>query len=505
MTEQTLSPVDQRLAASREKWRQHLTPAGRQATLVQSYDAAAVGGRMSGWRRPFTSANSEMEPALPMLRGGARELVRNNPHASRAVRVLESHIAGTGVRPRPDMSASGLGEAAIASQTAAARDQWTRFVENCDPEGLMDFYGQQRLMTRATVEGGEALRLWTPISDRGRIFWRCKVLEGDVLDHQRNQELRDGGRIVLGVEFDVIGRRVAYWLHDGHPGDRFSIATRLTSRRVPAELVDHCFEVLRPGQVRGVTWLTPVAITLRDVSDLCEAMLVKKKTEACIALVMTNAEGTPQGGLGSAALQGATDEAGTVMRDASGAAVERMRPGMIINAPPGWDVTPYSPTSAPDLVEHVKERLHAIAAGVGVTYSQMTGDMSGASYSSMREGRVEFNRLVDGWQDTLMIHQTARPAWRRVMDAAVMNGEIPARPRAKFIRPARPWVDPLKDQNAAINAAQAGIGSLTDIIERNGDDPDDVLAENLAWATKVRDSGLSFTINHMPEVPGDAA
>lgn len=499
MIDQILRAVAPGVAASRAESRVRLASAERSAAILQAYDAAAGGGRMAGWRRPATSANAEAQPALQLLRGGARELARNNAHASRAIRVLASHIAGTGVRPRPDLSGAGLSEDEVAPQTTAIRDQWARFVENCDPSGRTDFYGQQRLLTRAVVEGGEALRLWFPVQDKGRMFWRCSVVEGDLLDHQRNEELKGGGRIVQGVEVDAIGRRVAYWLHEGHPGDRFSVASRITSRRVPAEYVDHAFEMLRPGQARGVSWFAPVALTLRDIGDLAEAEVVRKKLEACIAMSIQNPEGEEMGGVGTAGLAGATDASGAPLRDASGAAIERMRPGMILRAPAGWGVNFHAPTASPDLVDHMKERLAAVAAGVGVTYAQMTGDLSGANYSSMREGRIEFNRLIDSWQDDLMIHQTARPAWRRVMDAAVMNGEIAKRHPAKFIRPARPWVDPAKDMKAALDGAAAGIGSLTDIMERNGEDPDEVLAENVAWATKVHDSGLSFTINHKPQ------
>lgn len=504
MIDGILAALAPRLAADRAESRLRLSQAQAQTRIVQSYDAASVGGRMSGWRRPATSQNSEAQAALQILRGGARELARNNPHANRALRVLASHIAGTGLRPRPDLGADAPDTDATTREKRAARDQWQRFTENCDPDGRTDWYGQQRLLIRAVAEGGEALRIWTPTTDQGRLFWRCSVVEGDHLDHLRNEEYRDGRRIVQGVEFDALGQRIAYWLHETHPGERFRVMSRLTSRRVPAEYVDHAFEMLRPGQVRGISWFAPVALTIRDLGDLAEATVVKKKIEACLAMVLTNAEGAPMGGLGSAGLDGAKDDAGAVVTDSSGAAVERLRPGMIVSAPPGWDAKFNQPTSSGDLVPHMAERLHAVAAGIGVTYAQLTGDMSGASYSSMREGRLEFNRLIDSWQDDLMIHQTGRPAWRRVMDAAVANGDIERRPRAKFTRPERPWVDPSKDMAAALDGARAGVGSMQDIMERRGLDPDDVLSENAEWQRKAREAKLQFSVDFTLKEGGDA-
>jgi capsid protein len=44
-------------------------------------------------------------------------------------------------------------------------------------------------------------------------------LEADHLDSTRTEELKDGGFILQGVEFDALGRRRAYWLYPTHPGD----------------------------------------------------------------------------------------------------------------------------------------------------------------------------------------------------------------------------------------------------------------------------------------------
>lgn len=458
--------------------------------LTQGFDAANQGGRMTGWRRPHTSANSETQPALPFLRAAGRDLVRNSPHANRAVRVLASHIVGTGVRPRAAVET--MEEAAGTVVARVTQDQWSRFVENCDPSGQIDFFGQQRLMMRATVESGEALRVWFPVNDGGRLFWRCTVLEPDQLDHQKNEVLKSGGRIVQGVEFDRRGYRVAYHIFDHHPGDMFGWrGVQINSRRVSAEYVDHMFEVLRPGQVRGVSWFAPVATTLRDVDDLAEAEVVRKKLEACIGMVVHSSADITE----SPVFNGAKDDSGAVLKDAGNNILERMQPGMIVNAPPGWEVSFNAPPASVGLVDHMKERLHAIAAGVGVTYMQMTGDTSTANYSSMREGRIEFHRLVDTWQADLMVQQTGRPAWRRVMQAAQINGELTSGvlPRSRWIAPKRPWVDPSKDVKAAIAAIAAGLEDPATVIEGTGKTTEEVLDGLYRFAKDVRDKKLTLS------------
>jgi capsid protein len=119
----------------------------------------------------------------------------------------------------------------------------------------------------------------------------------------------------------------------------------------------------------------------------------------------------------------------------------------------------------------------------------MTGDLTGANFSSMRAGTLEFNRLVDGWQADLMVVQSGIPAWQRVMRLAVSQGRLPFVPRAAFTPPRRPWVDPLKDIKAAREEVEAGWASDQDMIERTGRDPEDVLRERREWQEMSADLG----------------
>lgn len=474
--------------------------------ILQSYDAARTGGRSSGWARPHTSASTEIQGSLPFLRAAARDLVRNSPYGSRAVRALSAHIAGTGVRPRAIVPTND--QEARSAILDITRDQWERFVDRCDLSGQHDFYGQQRLLMRTVVEGGEGLRLWRPIVDGNKIYWRCEILEGDLLDHQKNTVLNSGNRVVQGVEFDGLGRRVAYHMHEVHPGDRYGVfGGTWNTKRIDAQYIDHCYDVLRPGQVRGVSWFAPVAMVMRDTDDLAEAELVRKKLEACIALVVHNAndDGDLGGSVTSSGALGGADGQTPALTTASGTPVESMSPGMILQARPGWGVENHAPAPSEGLAEHMRERLHAVAAGLGTTYAMMTGDLSGVNYSSMRGGEMDFNRLVEAWQQDLMIHQTGRPAWQRVQRSAQANGDLALQiiPRAEFTPPKRPWVDPLKDAAAAIMQMRAGVITPQEVIARLGRTPEEVVADLKEWGILTADLPLDPGFGGAPNVPSD--
>ncbi|SIS76252.1 phage portal protein [Phaeovulum vinaykumarii] len=67
-------------------------------TLTRGYDGAARGRRTEGWRAPGSSADTEIGVAGALLRDRMRDLVRNNPHAAKAVAVLVNNIIGAGIR-----------------------------------------------------------------------------------------------------------------------------------------------------------------------------------------------------------------------------------------------------------------------------------------------------------------------------------------------------------------------------------------------------------------------
>ena len=89
-----IATVAPRMAARRVLARQAFE------TLTRGYDGAARGRRTEGWRAPGSSADTEIGMAGALLRDRMRDLVRNNPHAAKAVAVLVNNIVGAGIMPR---------------------------------------------------------------------------------------------------------------------------------------------------------------------------------------------------------------------------------------------------------------------------------------------------------------------------------------------------------------------------------------------------------------------
>ena len=209
------------------------------AVLARAYEGAKLGRRTEGWVAAGTGANAEIAPAIARLRDRSRDLVRNNPYAAKAVPALVSNMVGTGLLPRA--------RAATPELAAQADRLWSEFAAAADADGLTDFAGLQALIVRSLVESGEVLvRLRERrVEDGLPVPLQLQVLEADHLDSAKTEELRDGGFVLQGIEFDALGRRRAYWLYPTHPGDGRGA---LVSHRVPADRVLHLFERLRPGR-----------------------------------------------------------------------------------------------------------------------------------------------------------------------------------------------------------------------------------------------------------------
>src|ERR1035438_1300836 len=114
----------------------------------------------------------------------------------------------------------------------------------------------------STRRSGMGLRPRLP-QDNFRVPLQLQVLEGDYLDISRTMGIATGS-VVQGVQFNLFGQREAYWLYNYHPGGVYMLNPRggILSQPVPAEQVMHTYNILRPGQVRGVPWLAPGLVGL---------------------------------------------------------------------------------------------------------------------------------------------------------------------------------------------------------------------------------------------------
>ena len=445
---------------------------------VADYEAVSTSRRTTGWTPPTSDINTLVFRSAETLRSRSRDMVRRNPWATNALDAFVANCIGTGIKPQ-----SLHPDAAIKEQIQALWLQWT---DEADSSGLTDFYGLQAMACRSVMEAGECfIRLRPRLPKDGlSVPLQLQLLEAEHLPTAETRKLENGNYTRAGIEFNGIGRRVAYHLYREHPGDTLNPMASTELVRVPADSVLHLFRPLRPGQLRGQPWLTQVLIKLHELDQYDDAELVRKKTAAMFAGFIT--KNAPQDSL-----------LGEANPDATGVALTGLEPGTLQVLLPGEDVTFSSPADVGASYEtFMRVQLRSIAAGMGITYEQLTGDLTGVNYSSIRAGLLEFRRRCEQFQHQVIVFQMCRPIWSAWMQSAILAGALSKaaadRPGAKWIPPGFAWVDPLKDIKAQVMAVRAGFKSRAEVVSEQGYDAEAIDEEIAADNARADELGLEY-------------
>jgi lambda family phage portal protein len=439
------------------------------------YDGAKQDRSTADWFTTGASADSEIGAAMTNLRNKSRDFGRNNPFVSHAYELLAAKMVGTGVRPRLDDSVAPQ----IRDRT---NDLWRYWVDECDADGLDDLYGLQRLIAKTVVESGEALIRFVPMPGTGRrIPYVIRVLEPDYIDHSRTYALPDEqGAVVLGVEYNRQGVRVAYHMFTEHPGaDLFTRRRNANNiERVPAEQIAPVFWKTRPEQNRGVPWISPSIMLAKSHDDLNNVRLMRAKIQACFCAYVRK-----------------IPDATVISTDSTGKRTQQIQPGMIEYLLPEEDVSFGSPPQSEGDDDWQIMLLHAIAAGCGVTYAQLTGDLRQVNYSSIRAGTLDFWALLDSWQCLMLKPMMCRPIWRYFDTSAGALQSRLTRLNVEWDWPDRPFIDPEKDGNAVDASLLSGRRTFHEVISASGKDPEMHIAE----LKREREELVGLNLPHLTE------
>ena len=451
----------------------------RQATVQTRRFDGATGGRRGSGFGTFGPINSEVSASGPALRARARYLVQNNPWICHAVANWVGALAGCGITP--------------TSKNPDALTWFNGWTEVADFEDMTDFYGLQEAVARSVVVDGEAL-VHLIETEAGL---RLRLLPVDLLDWSFTRPLDGNGYAINGIEFDASGRRVAYWVFPQIPTSQFQ--TYAAPVRLPADDILHIFKLLAVGQVRGVSWLAPVIFPAAEFDQLCDALLVGAKVAAMHSGFLVDQNGTGQNPYDG-------EQAGSVLEGG-------IEPGAIKYLPQGWDVKFNTPGQTQELSAFIKTNLMALAAGLGLPDHLVSGDLSGANYSSLRAGLLPFRQRVEAIQWQVFAPQFLRPVWRRAITSAVLSGDLEApdfesNPRSwltsEWLPPKPLQVDPAKDNEATLAELAAGLTSRTKAAAERGWSVDELDAEIAADAARAKALGLTFNYGGTPNA-GQAA
>jgi len=437
----------------RAAWRTLTSPLTTGRSIA--WDAAGAGSRLQQWAPPSTAFATNL--TAPMLKERARDLYRNNPWARRLVDSLVVGAVGGGIKPQVR-----IGDADLKQRVQA---EWLAWTDQADFAGRFDFYGLQQAALRAMLIDGECFLRFV-LDPAQRVPLQLQLLPSEFLDATRIDD-----RTLNGIEYDAAGRRVAYWIYRSHPAE----TPDMQSVRVPADQVIHLYVPIQPGVERGVTWLAPAMVPLRELQEFTEAALVRQKIASLFCGYVQTADGS--------SLLNQTN------------APPALEPGAMTRLQPGEAVEFTEPPDVGQTYEpFVRQHLRAIASALNVPYETAGNDVSAVTYASGRHALLEYQRHLESLQHHVLVFQLCRPVWAAWTRAAMAAGVLPEGDYStvRWIAPRLQMLDSRMEVQSIIQQIRGGLLSRSEAVSAMGWDVEQIDSEIAADNARADALGLVF-------------
>lgn len=415
--------------------------------IKNMFEGAQSTRRLLSWS-PSNSGPKRQSYQLGTLRKRARDLYRNNAIARAAIdKLVADYLSGgVGCRPNPELSKQ------VRDRLVNAWEDWSN---ECDFDGLHDFYGLQAAALRAMLIDGECLILIEPSSNPDAPI-ELRLLEADHLPFTSDASKN----IIDGIEFNGQGKRIAYHLYPIHPGDNDNIKTL----RIPADKVIHLYQAKRPGQIRGESALTPVLVRLKALDEFDDAVLERQR----LANLFVGFIRKPEVGFNDGNLVDADPP------------LINMEPGTMQELLPGEDITFASPPNQEGYESFTREQLRRISAALGIPYFLVSGDYTQVNDRTARVSMTAYRRQVEQFIKGVFVPVFIRPVRLAWIKAGVVNGLLPNHVTLKslmktdYIPEAWAYINPVQEVAAEVNAIESGLKSRAESLLERGRDIEEV-------------------------------
>lgn len=400
------------------------------SNVTAQADSSGPGGPSSPlgrwWRPRPRDAKADTLRHLPLNRAASRELARTSPIAVGAINTNVDRVVGTGLALSAQPASTVLGWSSEQAQEWKALVQrefsmWADSTE-CDIEQTLNFYQQQGLVLRSTLESGDTFTV-LPDGDRTATQpykLRLQVLEADRVGNPQGQI--DTATIAGGVRLGGGGAPEAYFIYDQHPGGivlpkgRTLLAGQWYDRvgRSGRRRVLHHFRKLRPGMPRGMPYLAPIVSAIQQISKYTEAEI----RAAVISAYFTVFIETPAG-------NAAPVFDGSSATAAQGPQQVDLQMGAVVGLMPGEKPHVANPGRPnPNFDPFVQAIIKQIGMALGIPYELLVKQFN-ASFSASKAALLDawvYFRSVRFW----LAHSFCQPIYETWMAEAVSNGRVPA-------------------------------------------------------------------------------
>lgn len=471
-------------------------------TVIEQPREASFGGGLEGaertsretlsWRPMYGSPDQAINPIKEEADARSRDMVLNDGYSAGAVALHKDSIVGAQYRlnAKPDWRVLGA-DAEWAEEFAVAAE--TRFnlaaeAEDCwfDASGQLTFTGMIRLIAGVFVYTGESIATAEWIKDGRPFNTAIQLVTSDRLSNPDG--ISDDRFLRRGVKKNARGKPIGYYIRQGHPQEWYD-NNSLKWSYIPAtkpwgrRQVLHVIDPQQIDQTRGIAEMVAALKHARMTKKFSEITLqnavINASYAAAIESELPNADLVTALGGGSEGYQNALkqylDMLGSYLGAAEnvqidGAKIPHFFPGTKLNLKPMG--TPGGVGS-----DFEASLLRKVAATLGVSYEELSRDLSRTNYSGWKAGASITGRTM-GARKRMVADRAANfiyqlwleeeigaknlplPAGRNRTDFYRDNGLMKAAySRAIWVGSGAGQIDELKETQAAMLRVKSGFST----------------------------------------------
>lgn len=460
------------------------SPVARRRTgvrLARRFDAAKVDRLTADWPSTPLTADQVIDRNQRILVARSRDQAANNDYMANFLRLCRQNIVGhrgITLQAQARDQDGTLDERANEALEAWWR-RWCR-ADSCDITGRRSFRRLCSLAVQSAAKDGEFFFREIRGRAAGPGGYALQIIDPQRCPVDYNVEAsRDGVFVRQGIEFSREGRPLAYYFLSADAAARSGYTYGSQSlERVPAEDIIHGFDEVIVGQRRGIPWAATALWRLNQLHEFEKASVVNARIGATQQGVIEWEEG-----YGPEEDEEAIDEELVITLE-GGRYSELPQGARLRNVESQYPSGEFSAFQ--------KAMLRGAGAGMGVAYVSFANDLEGVNFSSIRQGVLDER---DHWQELQewLIESLVERVYAGALRAALIRSQVSgggvtlkAQRLDKYLdviwqgrRWA--WVDPQKDINAEVTAKNNLLAAPSDIIRKQGRDPDSV------WRAMSRD------------------
>jgi lambda family phage portal protein len=423
---------------------------------------------LSEWKPNDADPDATIQYDLSNLRQRSRDMIRNTPIATGAINTVCSNVVGSGLQLQShiDRNILNLSDEKAEAWQSKTEWEWSIFWDSNDTDvsRILNGHGLTELAFRQVLENGEVFII-LPRFKRGDMPYSLKLqlVEADRVCNANN--VPDSDSLFMGIKKDSNGAPIEYHICNQFPYTtlpqkemKWQIIPAYSAKTGLKNII-HLYKPLRPGQTRGIPYLTPVIEPLKQLGRYTESELMASVISSMLTVFIKTESGESMFD---------TDELGVETGAKADDKDIKLAPGAIIDLAKGEDITTVNPMRPNATFDpFVQSVLRQIGVALELPFEILIKHFT-ASYSAARAAMLEAWKFFNSRRQWLAQNfcQQVYEIW---LYEAVALGRISAPgfftsplirkaySSAEWIGPAPGQIDPVRDVEAAEKRLSLGL------------------------------------------------